>query len=227
MKITVLGTGIVGQTLAAKLASLGHDVRLGTRDPAATLARSEPGQFGTPSFRDWAAAHPQVGVATFADAAAHGEVVVNALSGAGALEALDLAGADRLAGKVLLDVSNPLDFSQGFPPSLLVANTDSLGERIQRRFPAARVVKSLNTVSAHLMVDPGQLAGGEHTMFVAGDDADARRQVTGWLREWFGWKDVLELGDITHARGMEMYLPLWVRVFGAVGTPTFSIRVVR
>ncbi|MBZ0233423.1 MAG: NAD(P)-binding domain-containing protein [Deltaproteobacteria bacterium] len=227
MKITVLGTGIVGQTLAAKLASLGHDVRIGTRDPAATLARSEPGQYGNPSFRDWAAANPKVRVATFADAAAHGEIVLNALSGAGTLAALELAGADRLAGKILLDISNPLDFSKGFPPSLLVANTDSLGEQIQRRFPATRVVKTLNTVSAHLMVDPGQLAGGDHTMFVAGDDADARRQVSGWLREWFGWKDVIELGDITQARGMEMYLPLWVRVFGAVQTPTFSIRVVR
>jgi predicted dinucleotide-binding enzyme len=110
---------------------------------------------------------------------------------------------------------------------LTVCNTDSLGEQIQRRFPRTRVVKSLNTVNAFLMVDPGQLAGGDHTMFVAGNDADARRQVGGWLREWFGWKDVIELGDITHARGTEMYLPLWVRIFGAVGTPTFSIRVVR
>jgi predicted dinucleotide-binding enzyme len=227
MKITILGTGIVGQTLAAKLDSLGHDVRIGTRDPAVSLARNEPGQYGNPSFRDWAAAHPRVTVATFADAAAHGEVVLNALSGAGTLDALDAAGADNLAGKVLIDISNPLDFSKGFPPVLTVANTDSLGEQIQRRFPATRVVKSLNTVNAFLMVDPGQLAGGDHTMFVAGNDADARRQVSGWLREWFGWKDVIELGDITHARGTEMYLPLWVRIFGAVGTPTFSIRVVR
>jgi predicted dinucleotide-binding enzyme len=101
------------------------------------------------------------------------------------------------------------------------------GVRAPTRFPAARVVKTLNTVNAFLMVDPGQLAGGDHTMFVAGDDADARRQVGGWLREWFGWKDVVELGDITNARGTEMYLPLWVRIFGAVGTPMFSIRVVR
>jgi predicted dinucleotide-binding enzyme len=227
MKITVLGTGIVGQTLAAKLDSLGFDVRIGTRDPAATLARREPGQFGNPSFSEWSQAHPRVKVATFATAAAHGEVILNALSGAGTLEALDAAGAAHLAGKILIDVSNPLDFSKGFPPSLSVVNTDSLGEQIQRRFPAARVVKTLNTVNAFLMVDPGQLAGGEHTMFVSGNDADARRQVSGWLREWFGWKDVIELGDITNARGTEMYLPLWVRVFGAVGTPTFSIRVVR
>lgn len=227
MKITVLGTGIVGQTIAAKLDTLGHDVRVGTRDPAATLARQEKGQYGNPSFSEWAAAHPRVKVATFAGAAAHGQVVLNALSGGGTLEALDAAGADNLAGKVLVDISNPLDFSKGFPPTLLVSNTDSLGEQVQRRFPATRVVKTLNTVNAQLMVDPGLLAGAEHTMFVAGNDTDARRQVGGWLREWFGWKDVIELGDITMARGMEMYLPLWVRIFGAVNTPMFSIRVVR
>jgi predicted dinucleotide-binding enzyme len=113
------------------------------------------------------------------------------------------------------------------PPSLFVSNTDSLGEQIQRRFPAARVVKTLNTVNAGLMADPGQLGGGEHTMFVCGDDAGARAQVGGWLREWFGWRDVIELGDITNARGTEMLLPLWVRVFGSVGTPMFSFKLVR
>lgn len=227
MKITVLGTGLVGQTLAARLDALGHDVRLGTRDPAATLARAEPGPFGTPPVRDWAAAHPRVRLEPFAAAAAHGEVVLNALAGAATLAALDAAGADHLAGKILIDVSNPLDFSRGFPPSLTVCNTDSLGEQVQRRFPAARVVKALNTVNAQLMVDPGQLASGDHTMFVSGDDPEARRAVAGWLREWFGWRDVIELGDITTARGTEMYLALWVRMFGALGTPGFSVRVVR
>ncbi len=227
MKLAVLGTGMVGQTLAAKLDALGHDVRLGTRDPAATLARTEPGAFGNPSPAAWAAAHPRIGVVTLADAAAHGEVVVNALSGAATLAGLEQAGADHLAGKVLIDVSNPLDFSRGMPPSLSVCNTDSLGEQVQRRFPAARVVKTLNTVNANLMVDPGALAGGDHTMFVCGDDADARRQVAGWLREWFGWRDVVELGDLTAARGPEMFLPLWLRTWGALGTASFSFKVVR
>jgi hypothetical protein len=226
MKITVLGTGIVGQTLAAKLDSLGHDVRIGTRDPAATLAREEKGQYGNPSFREWAAAHPRVKVATFADAAAHGEVVVNALSGAGTLAALDAAGAANLAAKVLIDISNPLDFSKGFPPSLTVCNTDSLGETIQRAFPSLKVVKTLNTVNATVMVRPKDLAAGAHTLFLAGDDAGAKEQVVALLRS-FGWEDLVDLGDITNARATEMLLPLWVRAFGALKTPMFSFKLVR
>jgi len=227
MKIAILGTGTVGQTLAAKLDSIGHDVMIGTRDVSGTRARATPDAFGNPPFPAWAAAHPRVRLASLADAATHGEVVINALSGAGALPGLELAGEANLAGKVLLDISNPLDFSRGMPPSLFVSNLDSLGEQIQRRFPEARVVKALNTVNAYLMVDPQQLAGGDHTMFVSGDDPDARRRVAGWLTEWFGWRDVIELGDITTARGTEMLLPLWLRTWGAVGTPMFGFRVVR
>ncbi|MBS1118572.1 MAG: oxidoreductase, coenzyme F420-dependent [Deltaproteobacteria bacterium] len=227
MKISILGTGMVGQTIAAKLDSIGHDVQIGTRDPASTMAREAADGFGNPPFQVWAAAHPKVRLATFAGAAAHGEIVIVALSGASALAGLELAGEANLAKKILIDISNPLDFSRGMPPSLFVSNLDSLGEQIQRRFPAARVVKTLNTVSAHLMVDPRALANGDHTMFVSGNDADARRQVAGWLTEWFGWRDVIELGDITTARGTEMLLPLWLRTWGAVNTPTFSFRVVR
>jgi predicted dinucleotide-binding enzyme len=214
MKISILGTGVVAQTLADKLDAIGHQVTLGTRDPEATRARDKP-------------VRSELALATFADAAASGELVICALSGAGALEALDAAGAERLAGKILIDISNPLDFSKGFPPTLTVCNTDSLGEQIQRRLPATRVVKTLNTVSASIMVDPGQLAGGDHTMFVCGDDADARDQVAGWLREWFGWKDIVQLAGIANARGTEMYLPMWVRLYGALGTPAFSIKLVR
>ncbi len=227
MKISVLGTGVVGQTLAAKLDSLGHDVAIGTRDPNETLARDANDGFGNPPFKVWAAAHPRVRLETMAAAAARAEVVINALSGQGSLAGLEAAGADNLAGKVLLDISNPLDFSRGMPPSLFISNLDSLGEQIQARFPATRVVKTLNTVNAYLMVDPAQLAGGDHTMYVAGNDPDARRQVTGWLTEWFGWRDVVELGDITNARGTEMLLPLWVRAWGAVKTPMFSFKLVR
>lgn len=227
MKIAILGTGPVGQTLAAKLDSIGHDVTIGTRDVTGTLAREANDTFGNPPYKIWAAAHPKVRLDTMTNAAARGEVVINALSGAGALAGLELAGEPNLAGKIVLDVSNPLDFSKGMPPSLLVSNTDSLGEQIQRRFPAARIVKTLNTVNAYLMVDPRQLAEGAHTMFVSGNDPDARRQVAGWLTEWFGWRDVIELGDITTARGTEMLLPLWVRTWGALNTPMFSFRVVR
>ena len=175
----------------------------------------------------WATAHPKVQLATLAEAAARSEVIINALSGAGSLEGLALAGEPNLAGKIVLDLSNPLDFSKGVPPSLFVSNTSSLGEQLQQRFPSAKIVKTLNTVTANLMVDPGQLAGGDHPTFVAGNDADARRQVAAFLREWFGWRDVIELGDITTARGTEMLLPLWLRTWGALETPGFSLRVVR
>jgi len=227
MKIAILGTGPVGQTLAAKLDSLGHAVTIGTRDVRDTLARDATDAFGNPPYKVWAAAHPNVQLETMANAAARGELVINALSGAGTLAGLDLAGEANLAGKIVLDLSNPLDFSKGMPPSLLVSNTDSLGEQVQRRFPEARIVKTLNTVNAYLMVDPGQLAGGDHTMFISGNDPQARRQAAGWLKEWFGWRDVLELGDITTARGTEMLLPLWARTWGALNTPMFSFRVVR
>lgn len=131
-----------------------------------------------------------------------------------------------MAGKILVDVANPLDFSGGFPPSLSLANTDSLGEQVQRAFPEARVVKTLNTVNCELMVDPGRLAGGAHSVFVSGDDADAKVVVTSLLHE-LGHADVIDLGDITTARGPEMYLALWLRLMQALGTVEFSVRVVR
>lgn len=227
MKIGILGSGVVGKTLAGRLSALGHDVTLGTRDPAATLERTAPGAFGDPPISAFLQEHPAVRLATFAEAAAHGEVVMNATSGLASLDALALAGAPNLAGKVLVDLSNPLDFSRGFPPTLSVCNDDSLGERIQRAFPEARVVKTLNTVNAWLMVGPGALAGGDHTMFVCGDDAEAKAEVTRMLTEWFGWRDVLDLGGISMSRGTEMYLPLWTRLFGALKNPMFSIKVVR
>jgi len=221
MKIGILGTGMVGKTLAAKLASLGHDVMIGTRDPGATMARASDG------FPGWHGQNPTVALGTFADTARHGELVINALSGQATLEALGAAGEEHLAGKILIDISNPLDFSRGMPPSLFVSNTDSLGEQIQRAFPRTRVVKTLNTVNANLMVAPSLLADGEHTLFMSGDDPTAKVVVAGHLRDWFGWKDVLDLGDITTARGTEMYLPLWVRLWGTLKTPSFSVRVVR
>ncbi len=227
MKIAVLGSAIVGKTLAGKLASLGHDVMIGTRDPAATRARTAPGSFGDPPLSAFLAEHPSIGLGTFAEAAAHGAMVFNATSGQGSLEALKLAGAANLDGKIVVDLSNPLDFSRGMPPTLSVCNDDSLGEQVQRAFPGAKVVKTLNTVNAYLMVAPGTLAGGDHTMFVCGDDAGAKATVTSLLKDWFGWQDVLDLGGIAMSRGTEMYLPLWVRLYGALKNPTFSIKVVR
>jgi predicted dinucleotide-binding enzyme len=225
MKIAVLGTGMVGQALAGRLHELGHDVVVGTRDPEVTLGRTEPDGMGNPPFRAWHEQHADVRLATFAEAATYGELIVNGTSGFGALPALDLAGADNLAGKVIIDVSNPLDFSNGFPPTLFVKDTDSLGEQIQRAFPEARVVKTLNTLNANLMVRPKDL-GADSTIFVSGDDAPAKATATELLTS-FGHTDVIDLGDITTARGTEMLLPVWVRLMGALGTPSFNFKIVR
>jgi predicted dinucleotide-binding enzyme len=227
MRIGVLGTGMVGQVLAAKLAEAGHEVVVGTRDPAATLARQEPDGYGNPPFSAWHDQHPDVKVGSFADAAAHAELVVNATAGAASLDALRLAGEANLSGKVLVDLANALDFSKGMPPSLLVANTDSLAERIQRAFPDVKVVKSLNTMNALLMADPRQLADGDHSVFVCGDDDQAKAQVTQLLTEAFGWRDVLDLGDLSAARATEMVLPIWLRLMGTLRTPAFNFKVVR
>lgn len=214
MKIAVLGTGTVGQAVAARLAELGHTVTMGTRDPLATRAREQ--------FVE----APGVRLATFAEAAADAEVVVNATNGAATLDVLDTAGADNLSGKVLIDIANPLDFSRGFPPTLIVKDTDSLGEQVQRAFPEARVVKTLNTMNASVMVHPETVADGDHTVFVAGNDSAAKAMVTALLTE-LGHTDVLDLGDITAARGVEMYLPLWVRMMQVFSGAKFQIKVVR
>ena len=213
----MLGTGIVGRTLAAALAGRGHDLVVGTRDVDATATR--------PDVAEWQAAHPGVRLVPLGETAAHGEVVVNATSGEGTVAAVGAAG--DVAGKVVADVSNALDFSAGFPPTLSVANTDSIGEQLQRAFPDARVVKTLNTMNASVMADPS-LVPGEHHVFVAGDDAEAKAVVTGLLTD-LGWPatSVLDLGGIRAARSTEMYLPLWLSLMGVAGSPAFNIRLVR
>lgn len=220
MNVGVLGTGTVVRVLSAKIAQVGHDVVMGTRDVGGLVDRDE-------NFNGWQQEHSDVKLGTFADAAAHAEVAFNATSGAASLSALTQAGAANLAGKVLVDVANPLDFSGGMPPSLTVANTDSLGEQVQQALPDTHVVKALNTVTAPVMVDPAALGDGHHDMFVCGNDAGAKSTVAGLLRDWFGWQSIIDLGDISAARGMEMYLPLWLRLMGALGTPVFNVKVVR
>jgi 8-hydroxy-5-deazaflavin:NADPH oxidoreductase len=214
MRIGVLGTGIVGRTLASALVDGGHEVRMGSRTSGNEHAVAWAQETGD-----------RASEGTFADAAGFGELVVNATAGAASLDVLDAAGAEQLAGKVLLDVSNPLDFSAGMPPTLTVCNDDSLGERIQRAFGDVHVVKALNTVTAAVMVEP-DLVPGRHTIFVCGDDASAKAQV-GELLRGFGWSAgaILDLGDITGARGMEMYLPLWLRLYGASETPILNVEV--
>ncbi len=216
MKIAVFGTGVVGSTIGSKLASLGHEVKMGSRTADNESAVAWVARAGGSATQG-----------TFADAAAFCEFAFNCTNGAGSVEALKAAGVANLRGKIVLDVSNPLDFSRGFPPSLSVANTDSLGEQLQRLLPETHIVKTLNTVNCELMVDPRSLAGGEHTMFMCGNDSGAKGRVKEILTSWFQWSDVLDLGDITMARGLEMYLPLWVRLYGALQTPSFNVKVVR
>ena len=225
MKIAVLGTGMVGRAIAARLDELGHAVVVGTRDPAATLARTEADGMGNAPYAAWAATHTGISLATFTEAAASAEMLVNASSGAVTLDVLTLAGAANLADKVLLDIANPLDFSQGMPPTLFVKDTDSLAEQIQRTFPELRVVKTLNTLNADLMVHPTSLPEAS-SVFVSGNDADAKKTATTLLEE-FGHTDIIDLGDITTARGTEMLLPIWLRLMGALGTATFNFKIVR
>ena len=220
MQVAVLGTGGAGRTLATAIAAAGNDVTVGTRDVASLLERNA-------EAAAWHRDNPAVELATFPAAAAGAELVLNATAGSASLAALQAAGARALAGKILMDVANPLDFSQGMPPSLTVVNTDSLAEQIQRTFPDARVVKALNTVNASVMVAPQDVGGGEHDTFVCGNDESAKARVTALLQEWFGWTSVIDLGDITAARALEMYLPLWVRILTVTGDAAFNVRIVR
>jgi predicted dinucleotide-binding enzyme len=215
MRVAVLGTGIVGRTLATKLVELGHEVRMGSRTPDNAAAA------------EWVAATGEsASQGTFADAAAFGELILNCTGGGVAFEALTAAGEGNLEGKTLLDVSNPLDFSKGRPPTLSVCNTDSVGEQIQRAFPDARVVKGLNTMNYEVMVDPA-IVPGEHDVLICGNDEGAKAEVNELLQS-FGWSSerILDLGDITSARGLEMYVALWLRLAGAFGT-RLNIHVVR
>lgn len=218
---------MVGRALAGRLAELGHDVVVGTRDVEETLGRTDPDTMGNPPFGEWHRAHEAVRLVPFAEAGGHGELVVNATNGEGSLSALEAVGAANLAGKVLIDVANPLDFSQGRPPILSVCNIDSLGEQIQRAYPEAQVVKTLNTMNAYVMVDPARVPGS-HNVFVAGDDQASKATVKGLLGE-FGWRDeqIIDLGGIRTARGTEMYLPLWLSLWGALGSGDFNIAVAR
>lgn len=227
MKIAVLGTGIVGRTIAGRLAELEHKVAIGTRDPAGKLAANEKDPYGGSSFVTWFAQQAGVELQTYAEAVADAGLVFNCTSGQGSLSALEASGADNLAGKVLIDIANPLDFSRGMPPTLDPINTDSLGEMIQRAFPKTRVVKTLNTMNAHLMVQPTSLPG-DHNVFLSGNDAAAKAEA-GQMLQAFGWKaaQILDLGDITTARGTEMLLPVWLRLWQALGTAAFNFHIQR
>ncbi len=227
MKISILGTGNVGQTFATKFIELGHDVMLGTRDVATTLARKATDNYGSLPFGEWHASNTKVQLGTFAESVAYGEIVLNALQGAITINTLKAVDTTSFDGKIIIDISNPLDFSKGFPPTLIegLNNDNSLGEAIQKTLPNAKVVKTLNTMYAGLMINPRAL-GEDSTVFVSGNDADAKNKVTAILKD-FGWKDseILDLGDITTARGTEGILPIWLRIYGATQNGFFNLKV--
>jgi 8-hydroxy-5-deazaflavin:NADPH oxidoreductase len=215
MKIGVLGTGMVGKAIASKLVEVGHEVRMGSRTADNAEATAWANDSGDRASNG-----------DFADAAAFGELLFNCTGGMVSVAALEQAGEDNVNGKVVIDVSNPLDFSQGMPPILSVANTDSVGEQLQRRFPQAKVVKSLNTMNCAVMVDPGSVPG-YHNVFVSGDDDGAKRTAKDILNQ-FGWSDdtIIDLGDIKSARGAEAFVLFWVFLRGALGGNQFNLGVV-
>ncbi|MGZ5243646.1 MAG: NADPH-dependent F420 reductase [Bacteroidia bacterium] len=215
MKIGVLGTGMVGNAIGSKLVQLGYEVKMGSRTANNEKATEWAEKAGEKASHD-----------TFEDAAKFGEIIFNCTNGMNSLNALEQAGKENLAGKILIDIANPLDFSKGMPPSLSVCNTDSLGEQIQRAFPETKVVKTLNTMNCYLMVD-ATIVPGEHDIFVSGNDEAAKTTVTEMLKKDFGWKEPIDLGDITNARATEMLLPIWVRLYGKYQSPMFNFKIVK
>lgn len=228
MNIAVLGTGVVGQALADRLSGLGHQVFMGTRNVTDSLAKTEADRMGNPPIGTWLKEHPKVQLVTFKEAVEKGgELIVFAMNGQVAKECLHAVGEQLLNGKILIDISNPLDFSKGFPPTLFVSNTESLSEQIQNQYPTLKVVKTLNTMSNPVMVNP-KLIEGDHSVFVSGNDTAAKAKVTDLLKS-FGWEErnILDLGDITTARGTEMILPLWLRLYSKFQTPFFNFSIKR
>jgi 8-hydroxy-5-deazaflavin:NADPH oxidoreductase len=229
MKIGILGTGTVGQTLASKLAELGHEVVIGTRNVEEKLSSDSKDMYGNPPFKEWHKEHADIKLVNFIEAAQFGEVIINATKGGASIDILKDAGGNALNNKIVIDIANPLDSSKGMPPSLLpeMSNTSSLGEQIQEKFPNAKVVKTLNTMWAGIMVNPGMVNNGNHTNFICGNDQEAKQKVRSLLTE-MGWKDenILDLGDITSSRGVESYLPTWIRIMNSKQSAAFNLRIV-
>ena len=216
MKICVLGTGMVGNAISTKLTEIGHEVMMGSRTADNEKALKWKSTAGV-----------RASIGTFADAAAFGELIFNCTQGVASIDVLKLAMEENLNGKILIDGSNPLDFSKGMPPSLTISNTDSLGETIQRAFPKLKVVKAFNTMNCYLMVNPS-LVPGDHNVFISGDDAEAKERVIRLITS-FGWKEenIIDLGDISTARGTEQILPIWVRLMTKLNNPMFNFQIVQ
>lgn len=218
MKIAVLGTGMVGDTIGSRLIDLGHEVKMGSRTADNEKAKAFVAKH-----------HGRASAGTFADAVAFGEIIFNCTAGTGSIDALKMADEANINGKIIVDIANPLDFTKGMPPSLIpeLSNTNSLGEEIQKIFPSAKVVKTLNTMWCGLMVNPAMIRNGDHTNFLCGNDVEAKNKVKELLNE-FGWKNehILDLGDISSARGTEAVLPIWLRIWNATQNGAFNLKVV-
>lgn len=218
MKIGILGTGMVGETIGSALIAKGNEVMMGSRTK------------DNPKAIAWAEKNGnKASQGSFEDASKFGEVIFNCTKGEFALDVLKMAGANNLANKILIDITNPLDFSKGMPPTLSIVNDNSLGEEIQKLLPETKVVKALNTLTCNLMVNPNLVGGGDHNIFICGNDADAKTKVSDLLSTNFGWKkeNIIDLGDITNSRGTEQLLPIWIRLMVSLGTPMFQFKVVR
>ena len=222
MKIGIIGSGMVAQIIGPKLFEEGDEVMISSRD-----ITKEKREF--PSAKEWEIQQKSKGLnayaGSFAEAATFGDLVINCTSGAHSIEALTKVGKANLGDKILLDLANPLDFSKGIPPSLTIANTNSLGEEIQKSFPDIKVVKTFNMINAEVMINPGGI-NGEHDLFICGNDEDANKRVINEiLIIRFHWKNIIDLGDLSAARGMEAYLLLWVRLMNKLGTANFNIHI--
>ena len=228
MKVAVIGTGAVGQAMATKLSLLGHKVFMGTRNVSESRSKTKADGWGTPGVGSWIKDHPKVELLTFREAAEQGrDLIVFAVQGMAAFDCLEEIGKDQLNNRILVDITNPLDFSKGMPPSLGICNTESLGEKIQERYPELKVVKALNTVSSAVMGNPGTIEG-DHNLFICGNDQTAKKQVIDLLTS-FGWREhnIIDMGDITSARGTEMLMPLFIRLLGKYENPFFNFHVKR
>jgi 8-hydroxy-5-deazaflavin:NADPH oxidoreductase len=217
MKIGILGTGMVGETIGSKLVELGHSVMIGSRKANSEKGMSFVAKHKTNAYSG-----------TLEETAVFGEIIFNCTPGTGSIESLKQAGEQNLKGKIIADIANPLDFSKGMPPSLSFSNTTSLGEEIQNTFPSTKVVKTLNTMWCGLMVNPTLINKGDHHVFICGNDTESKKKVKEIILS-FGWekKNIIDLGDITGARGTEMYLPLWLRIYGSMNNGVFNIKVVK
>jgi hypothetical protein len=215
-KIGILGTGIVGKTIANKLLHLGYEVKMGSRTSNNEKAMN------------WLiTSSKNASIGTFSEVAQFADIIFNCTKGESAEDAIRLAGIENLKSKIVIDLSNPLDFSNGMPPTLIpqYANSWSMGEAIQQLCPETFVVKTLNMVNCEVMVNAA-LAGDDATMFICGNDSESKITVSNLLHE-FGWNDIIDLGDISAARGMEMLLPIWLRLWKATGTGHLAFKIVR